>query len=502
MKTPSGRVYLIGAGPGDPGLITVKGKEILQKCDVVIYDALVNEILIATLPERIKRIFVGKRGGETSTPQATINNMLVNEAKKGKNVARLKGGDPLLFGRGSEEMEYLKEHDISYDVVPGISSALAAPAWAGIPVTHRSDSRSVAIVTGHLKAGDEIDKLELPVADTIVFLMAMQNLPYLVGKLLSEDRFTKKTPAAIVRNGTLPDQQVVLGTLETIAELKERNKIKAPAVLVVGKTASFAKSLKWFKTPPLAGIRAVLLRTPEQSDELMMALFDKGATVVPWPIIKIEPRTTVFDRVNAEYLKPFTSVIFTSPNGVRIFMDALLQRSIDSRHLHGKKIFALGAGTATTLVKYGIIVDGVPDKFVAEGVLGLFPKKLNGEKILIPRASKAREVLPDSLKERGAAVTVLPVYDTVKSTITHCPVENGDYVLFTSSSTAEFFYNDKRCKEKTIIPCCMGEITATTVRKYYNGDVFVAKNATIPALVDVLAKAVKKKTPVSDRRKK
>jgi uroporphyrinogen III methyltransferase/synthase len=494
MKTTPGCVYLIGAGPGDPDLISVKGKKILQQCDVVIYDALVNEILIATLPDRIRRIYVGKRGGESSTPQAAINRMLLRSALKGKMVARLKGGDPLLLGRGSEEMEYLRARGIPYEVIPGISSALAAPAWAGIPVTHRHLSRSVAIATGHLKAGESIETLELPVADTLVLLMAMQNLAILVGKLLATGRFFKHTPAAIIRNGTLPDQKVVLGTLGTILRLRDCYKITAPAVLIVGKTAGFAKTLKWYKVPLLAGTRVVVLRTPEQSDELLRALYAKGATVVPWPIIRIRPRTRTLDRLCANYLRAFTMVIFTSPNGVRLFMDSLMQHNSDARHFSGKKIFALGAGTAHALSAYGIIADGVPKKFVAEGLLRMLPGELHREKVLIPRASKAREILPDSLKARGAAVTVLPVYDTVDNKIVHCPVENGDYVLFTSSSTADFYFNHQQCKERAIIPCCIGEITAATVRKYYSGKIFVAKNATIPALVDALEKAVRSKS--------
>lgn len=491
MNKKPGRVYLIGAGPGDPGLISVKGKEILHRCDIVIYDALVNEILVATLPDRIQRKFVGKRGGEESTSQAAINGMLVREAIKGKNVARLKGGDPLLLGRGSEEMEYLRARGVPYEIVPGISSAFAAPAWAGIPVTHRSLSRSVAVVTGHLQAGESVDSLELPAADTLVFLMAMKNLGLIIDKLLSTGRFSKRTPAAIVRNGTLPDQQVVVGNLGTIIKLKERYKISAPAAFIVGKTAEFAETLKWYKSPPLAGARVVVLRTPEQSDELLRALYTKGATVVPWPILKIRPRARSLKLIKPKFLESFSMVIFTSPNGVRIFMDSMLQNDIDVRHLGGKKVFALGAGTAAALKTYGIITDGIPEKFIAEGLLKMLPLDLSGENVLIPRASKAREILPDTLKSRGARVTVLPVYDTVKNETDHFPVENGDYVFFTSSSTAEFFFNHDQCGNLSIIPCCMGEVTAETVRKYHHGEIFIAKNADIPSLINVLEKAVK-----------
>jgi uroporphyrinogen III methyltransferase / synthase len=453
----------------------------------VVYDALVNEMLVAEISDRIKRIFVGKRGGAPSSLQSTINRLLVREARKGKTIARLKGGDPLLLGRGSEEMEYLREHGIPYEVIPGISSALAAPACAGIPVTHRSLSRSVAIVTGHLQAGEPVDRLTLPIADTIVFLMAMQNLDLLVEKLLSAGRFTRRTPAAIVRNGTLPDQQVVSGTLGTIARLKKRYAITAPAAFIVGETARFAQTLKWFKKPLLAGSRVVVLRTPEQSGELTRALLEKGATVVPWPIIKIKPRALA--GITAGFLRPFTTVIFTSPNGARLFMDALLQRGLDARQLAGKKVYALGSGTARALRAYCILVDGVPKTYIAEGVLQLLPRRLDGENVLIPRAAKARELLPDTLRARGAAVTVLPVYDTVKNRMSRCPVEDGDIVLFTSSSTAEFFFGIPEADRKSIVPCCMGEITAATVRRFFGGRIFVARNATIPALVKAVTSA-------------
>lgn len=489
MNNNPGCVYLIGAGPGDPDLISVKGKRLLEQCDVVIYDALVNNILTATLPDRIQKIYVGKRGGKPSAEQEEINRLLVSHAREGKMVVRLKGGDPLLLGRGSEEMEYLREQGIPYQIIPGISSALAAPACAGIPVTHRSLSRSVAIVTGHLMAGESVENLQLPEADTIVFLMAMQNLDLIITKLLSKGKFTRETPAAIIRNGTLPDQQVITGTLDNISALKERYQITAPAAFVVGETVSFASTLNWYKTPSLAGKRVVILRTPEQSDELIRALYESGATVVPWPVLVIEPQS--LDIIDSEYLKPFTMVIFTSPNGVRIFLKSMLKNGIDMQHLYGKKIFAIGAGTAKVLSDFGLIPDGVPEKYVAEGIAGILPENLKGENILIPRASQAREVLPLTLRERGASVTVLPVYKTLKRTNLDCPVKNGDYVLFTSSSTVEFFFNHHECKGLSVIPCCIGDITAQTVRKYHQGEIFIAQNATVASLVKAVQDASK-----------
>jgi uroporphyrinogen III methyltransferase/synthase len=477
-----GKVFLVGAGPGDPGLISVKGKELLHSCDVVIYDALVNETLVAILSASTKKIFAGKRGNQPSTPQSTINKMLVKEAQKGQKVVRLKGGDPLLFGRGSEEMEYLREHSVDFEIIPGISSAIAAPAWAGIPVTHRT----VAIVTGHLQAGESIENLNIPVADTIVFLMAMQNLSFLIQRILSDGKFTKSTPASIVQNGTLPHQKVVTGSLGTIVKLKEKNQIEAPAAFIVGDTAQFAKTLSWYKTPVLAGKRVVVLRTPEQSDEMLKSLYDSGAIAIPWPIISIKPRTRELKALKQSFLAKFTSVIFTSPNGVRLFMDALFENNVDSRHFSGKKVYALGGGTAAVLKQYGIIVDGMPAKFVAEELLKILPESMQNEHVLIPRASVARNILIETLENRGAEIAEFPVYDTVKTNSDYCPVEDGDYVLFTSSSTAEHFFENNLSKEKKIIPCCIGDITAATVKKYFNETIYIAQNASIPALIDVL----------------
>jgi uroporphyrinogen III methyltransferase/synthase len=459
---------------------------VLHRCDVVIYDALVNEALIAGLPERIRRVYAGKRGGKPSTGQDEINAMLVAEARNKNTVARLKGGDPLLLGRGSEEMEYLHAHAVPYEIVPGISSALAACAYAGISPTHRSLARSVAIVTGHLRAGESIESLQIPRADTLVFLMAMKNLATIVEQLLSYQRFSVDTPAAIVRNATLPDQKIIRGSLGTIVSLKHSHGVGPPAIFITGETVKFADTLQWFSPPSLAGARTVLLRTPAQSVELVQALAERGATVVPWPVIRIQPRELAV--LDHDYLAPFTMLIFTSPNGVRIFMDALLARGMDARSLHGKHIYTLGAGTARILKEYGVIADGVPGKYVAEGLLDLLPGCLHQHKVLIPRAAYARSILPDTLRQRGAEVTVLPVYDTKKRVLHECPVRDNDFVLFTSSSTATFFFEHPHMRAH-IVPVCMGEVTAATVRGYHSGPVYVARNATIDALLDALEEA-------------
>jgi len=490
MKNNPGIVYLIGAGPGDPDLITVKGRKLLEAADAVVYDALVNPLLISMLPSSKKKIFVGKRGGKPSPKQTEINRILVREGRNGKKVARLKGGDPLVFGRGSEEMEYLVEKGVPFVVVPGITSSIAAPTCAGIPVTHRSVSRSFAVVTGHLQAGETIDALELPQADTIVFLMAMANLSALIEKLIAAGKFTKRTPAALIRNGSHPDQKVITGTLGNIASKKEKYGIIPPAAFVVGETVRFAKTLSWWKTPPLAGIRVAVLRTNEQSRELVDTLLEKGATVLPCPIIKIQPRIKDLKKIRKRFLSRFTMVIVTSPNGAGLFMEHLLENGGDARFLAGKKVYAMGSGTAAVLLKYGIRVDALPEKFVAEGITGMLPEDLSGESILIPRAAVAREILPDTLKKRGAEVVILPVYDTVKNNTNDSTINDGDFVLFTSSSTVDHFYRSEEHSQRSIIPVCIGDITAKTLRKYYRKKCAIAENATIPALVKALEAAV------------
>ncbi|MBN1759036.1 MAG: uroporphyrinogen-III C-methyltransferase [Chitinispirillaceae bacterium] len=500
MRKNNGKVFLIGAGPGDPGLITVKGKRLLESCDVVVYDALVNELLVTRLPQNIKRIFAGKRGGIPSPSQRSINELIVRETRGGKNVARLKGGDVLVFGRGSEEMEYLIARGIPYEVVPGITSAIAAPSYAGIPITHRGISRSFAVVTGHLHAGESIDSLELPQADTIVFLMAMANLSELVKKLLAAGKFTKKTPAALIRNGTRPDQETITGTLGTICALKEKNNITPPVAFIVGETVRFAKVLSWYRRLPLAGIRVAVLRTNEQSEELTDALTERGATVVPCPIIRIVPRKREIKRITLRFLRPFTMVLLTSPNGAGLFMESLMTNGGDARALAGKKVYALGTGTAAVLLKSGIRVDALPEHFVAEGVLELLPADLSGETILIPRASVAREVLPETLRKRGASVTVLPVYDTVKNDTGSYTFSDGDYVLFTSSSTVDYFYDDPIRRSLSIVPVCIGPITANTLRRYYRKKAAIADNATIPELIQALEMEVRRRKRSGSRR--
>jgi uroporphyrinogen III methyltransferase/synthase len=492
VKKQRGTVYLIGAGPGDPGLISVRGRDLLLKADVVVYDALVNTQIVDSLPSAVRRIFAGKRGGKPSKTQDAINRILEREATRGLRVARLKGGDPLLFGRGSEEMEFLRTRAIPFEIVPGITSAIAAPAFAGIPVTHRSVSRSVAFVTGHLKSGDSIASLAIPRADTLVFLMAMENLEKIVAAMLAGGQFTQATPAAIIQDGTLPVQKTVSGTLGRMVALRDSHQIRPPAILVVGNVVRLAKSLSWYKTPPLAGKRVVVLRTSGQSAEITGLLTELGATVVQRPLIAIRPRSASLGRIDKLWLAPFTSIAFTSPNAVDIFFRALFGKGHDSRLFAGKRVYAIGSGTAAALGRFGIVPDAVPRRFVAEGLLAVFPKDLRNENILIPRASAAREILPETLRRRGAAVTILPLYDTIRVAAPQCPVQNDDVVLFTSSSMVESYYSDKQRSRVRIVPCCLGHITAATLRRHYRGRMFVAPSATMKSLVATVVKAVRR----------
>ncbi|MBD3317156.1 MAG: hypothetical protein GF344_15325 [Chitinivibrionales bacterium] len=355
-----------------------------------------------------------------------------------------------------------------------------------IPVTHRTLSRSFAAVTGRLAHNEPAENLSLPDADTLIFLMAVKTLPKLVARIVSEKRFAPDTPAALIQNGTLPNQRVVVGPLNTIVKLKEQRRVEHPAVLVVGQTAAFAANHEGRKPLPFAGIRTVVLRTPEQSGKLTDLLSDLVATVILYPIIKIEPRTEEPGRIERKWLESFTSFIFTSPNGAGIFMQSLFEKGIDSRIMCEKTLYAIGSAMGHALEHFGIIPDGLPDRYVAEGLLDIIPTRLHDRRICIPRAAKARDVLPNKLKERGAIIRVLPVYDTVANDLDHRPIENDDFVLFTSSSTVDCFYKRAECASKSIVPCCMGPVTAQSLESHYHGETAVAPNATVEALVDTV----------------
>lgn len=426
-------VYLVGAGPGDPGLVTARGRDLLAQADVVVYDRLASAALVALAPSGAERIDVGKAAGSATRTQDEINTLLVETGRRADVVVRLKGGDPFIFGRGGEEAEVLQAAGIPFEVVPGISSAIAAPAYAGIPVTHRGLSTHITIVTGHedpAKGRSDVDWEALAAAGgTLVVLMGAGHLAEIAERLVAGGR-SKETPAAAITWGTTPRQSTVRATLGTIASCG----VEAPAAVVIGEVA--ALDLGWFESRPLFGRRVVVTRAREQASDLRLRLELLGAQVIELPAIAIEPLP--FDVPD---LSPYGWVVFTSANGVDAFFDGgLTPAGLDARALAPVRIAVIGPGTAAALQRRGLRADVAPAEFVAEALVVAFPASSDGERVLLARAAVARDTLPEGLEAKGYAVTVLPVYRTVPGAADPEALElvragKVDAITFTSSST-------------------------------------------------------------------
>jgi len=499
-----GKVYLIGAGPGDPGLITVRGQELLRRCHVIVTDRLANPLLLEHVRYGAEIIYAGKASRDHCLTQDEINAVLVDRAKQGKTVARLKGGDPFVFGRGGEEAIALVEAGIEFEVVPGVSSSVAAAAYAGIPITHRKISSSFAVITGHEapdKADSDIrwDKISTG-ADTLVFLMGIENLPYIVENLIANGR-DPKTPAAVIEWGTLPSQRTVIGNLDDILQKCQEAKIQPPAVTVVGEVVNLREMISWFEKKPLFGKRILVTRPKHQAWELTEKLSDLGADAVEFPVIKIADPPDYL-QVDEAISKPdgFDWVIFTSSNGVHRFMKRLHELGKDSRFFSGSKLGAIGAGTASALENYFLKADYVPSEYVAEEFVNQFPGDVKGKSILIPRALEARETIPEELRARGAEVTVIPVYQTktnysrAQDLQAQLLTGNLDIITFTSSSAVKAFIELAENIElpKNITIACIGPITAQTARDNGLEPDIVAENYTIDGLVNALITKVRK----------
>ncbi len=478
-----GKVYLVGAGPGDPGLITVRGKSLLERAEVVVYDYLASPKLLKHVPKDAKLIYAGKKGGVKHThTQDEINQMLVDWAASGKTVIRLKGGDPFIFGRGGEEVETLVESGVPFEVVPGVTSATAAATYAGIPITHREHTASVAFLTGHedpTKPGSNIDWAKLATgAGTLVVYMGIKNLPVIVKNLVNNGR-DPKTPVAVVRWASTPEQRTVVGTLETIADIVYENDIKPPALIIVGDVVTLRDKIDWFEKRPLFGKRIVVTRTREQASDLMAGLEEHGANCLEYSTIKIEPVDS-YDELDEklERLHEYHWILFTSLHGVKYFFDRLYENGLDARSLKGPSVAAVGKTTADLLLTYGIRADLIPDVFTGEGLAeSLLDQGVEGRNILIPRAEKAREILPETLRGAGAQVTVTPVYKNVapegRQRELRDALESGkvDMVTFTSSSTVRNFLamlgtedsEEIRRLMKNVVIAAIGPITAKTV---------------------------------------
>jgi len=468
----SGRVHLVGAGPGDPGLLTLRAAELLRVADVLLYDALVEDAILALASPKCERIFVGKRRGAHAMPQDEIERLMIEKARAGQRVVRLKGGDPFVFGRGGEEAQALREAGVAFDVVPGISSAVAAPAYAGIPVTHRELAASFTVVTGHedpAKTASALDWTKL--ADpkrTLVLLMATATLGEIAEQLIAHG-LDAATPVAVVQDGTRPSQRTVSGTLSTIAAEVASANVGSPAVVVVGAVARLRDTLRWFDAGALFGKRVLITRAGHQSEGFARALLERGAEPISAPAIAIEPPDD--PRAGDETLddlESFRWIVFTSRNGVDAFFERLAARGADARAIGAALIAAIGERTAERLEHYGIRADLIPAMYVSERVADAVIARSNaGDRVLLYRASDARDALPRALEAARRHVTDVAAYKTV---VAHDPdfagkVERADVLTFTSASTVRGFVallgsNDPVEAARGKCIACIGPITA------------------------------------------
>ena len=420
-----GKVYLIGAGPGDPGLITVKGQTCIRTADVVIYDYLAAPALLAHASPETEMIYVGKKGGDHTLPQGGINQLIIEKSRQGLTVARLKGGDPYIFGRGGEEAEELVAAGIPFEVVPGVTSAIAGAAYAGIPLTHRDYTSTLAFVTGHedpTKASSSIDWKALATGiGTLVFFMGIKNLP-LIAEQLQGNGMGPETPVALVRWGTTTRQKTVTGTLATIVAIARQAGMKAPALIVVGKVVRLRDRLQWFETRPLFGRTIVVTRARAQASDLVERLTELGANCLEYPTIEVVPAEDVAPLDAAiQNLPTYDWLIFTSVNGVKYFFERLFALGKDVRALHHVRTAVIGPATAERLREQGLRSDIVPASYRAESVIEAFAEEdVAGQRILIPRAAEARPILPEELRRMSAEVDEITVYHT-RSRITPRP---------------------------------------------------------------------------------
>jgi uroporphyrinogen III methyltransferase / synthase len=501
---PQGFVSLIGAGPGDPGLLTLAGAEALAAADVIVYDYLANPALLAHARPGAEQIYVGKQAGRHTLSQEEITALLVERAQAGQRIARLKGGDPFVFGRGGEEALALVEAGLPFEVIPGITSAVAAPAYAGIPVTHRGLSTGFAVITGHedpAKGESAIDWPRLATGvDTLVFLMGVGNLAKIVEQLAAHGR-PPETPVALIRWGTTPDQQTVSGTLADIVERVKVAGLRPPAVAVFGPVAGLCQQLRWFENRPLFGQRVLVTRTREQASLLSARVRALGAEAIELPTIHIAPPEDWEELDRAISALPgYDWIVFTSVNGVDYFWQRLRSAGRDARALHGIHLAAIGPATAAALGDRGLQADYVPDEYVAEAIAaGL--EAVRGKHILLPRADIARPALADLLRERGASVAEIGAYRTLQPEIDpeelHKLLARITVATFTSSSTVRNLASMARqagldlsqaLAHTTVV--CIGPITAGTARDLGLPVQVVAEEYTIDGLVKALVYAL------------
>ncbi len=492
-----GKVYIVGAGPGNPELITLKAVRHIGDADVIVYDYLVNKEILRHAKRSIELIYAGKMHGEHSIPQTDINNILIDRAKKGYKVVRLKGGDPFLFGRGSEEALAISNAGIDFEIVAGVSSFSAVPLYSGIPLTHRDVSSSVVIITGHKHTHGSIEELNwdaIAKIDTIVILMGLTNIKEIAEKLIKSGRAPAE-PVSLIRWGTLPTQSSSITSLIDLFETDTKPS-SPPAVIVIGKVVEFHNHINWFEKLPLFGKKVLVTRAEKEGAYLKQSLEDLGALVIEQPTIKItEPDDyTILDKA-ISMLEKYDIIIFTSVNGVKYFIDRISYNHKDIRALANSSILAIGPKTAKAIQDLRLDVRGVPEEFNAEGLISMLGNSVKGKRILIPRAQEARMVLVDELNHKGAFVDVAPVYKTVKAEINYEFIpylkDGVDLAIFTSSSTVknffEMFEQDAANIIKTSVIACIGPITAETAVKKGLKVSIQPSRYTIESLVEQIA---------------
>jgi uroporphyrinogen III methyltransferase/synthase len=500
VTTRRGKVWLVGAGPGDPGLLTIKGARAITTCDALVYDYLASQAIVDLAPPACERIYVGKKAGAHTLTQTEITALIVKLARDGKRVVRLKGGDVFVFARGGEEAQALHAAGVPFELVPGITSAIAVPAYAGIPVTHRDHNTTFSISTGHedpLKGYTSLDyaKLANPKATTI-FLMAMTNLRGIVGALLANG-LAATTPVAIVREGTKPTQETLVGTLGTIVDDVERTRFAAPAVVVVGSVVNERESIRWFDRAPLFGKRVLVTRPAAQSSDVAQELWEVGAEPVLAPTIAIGPPNDEAAVIAAlARLRDYAWIVFTSRNGVDAFFERLDLSGKDARALAGTKVAAIGPKTAAALAARGIRVDFMPAVFVNEAVAaGLVDRTAAGDRVLLFRAQEARDVLPETLLAAGRTVDVVAAYKTryVDDASLRERAAACDIVTFTSASTVDGFVYNIADAAAVLAPktvAAIGPITAATARAHGIRVDVIAAEFTVEGLVNALEAGV------------
>ena len=500
--TQSGTCYLVGAGPGDLGLVTLRAKELIETADVLVYDALSSPQLLQWTKAGCEKIYVGKRAKDHAVPQDKINEIIVERTKAGKNVVRLKGGDPMIFGRGGEEAAELAAAKVAFEIVPGISSAIAGPAYAGIPVTHRDHNTQLTIFTGHedpTKGFSSVDYAQLAKAPgTKVFLMGVARLREITTSFIGNGA-APETPIALTRWATTGSQSTIEGTLASIADIAEAKNFSSPAVAVIGDVVKERAKINWFEKRPLFGRKIVVTRTREQAGELSKALADLGADVIELPTIRIEhPDDRLGFAEMVTHAHEYDWLVFTSPNGVERFFDAFFATFEDARSLGNPRIAAIGNGTAQKIREYRFAVDLIPERFVAEGLIEAFKKdSVENLTMLWVKAAETRDIVGKGLEDLGAIVDECIAYKTVPETEdptgarARLEEEGADLITFTSSSTVDHFFDLGIDWPEGCAAGSIGPVTSDTLRKKGTKPSFEAQKHDIPGLIAAIVKHFK-----------